>query len=98
MNQLRLCKRARAIATHATSLRRHSTQALVTGRGCRDLSRGGKSRPQRRTTSSSDQPVGDVGVEAHEDVQVIVHDREPADRDGEDIRKFFESIRRVGPL
>ena len=33
---------------------------------------------------------GDVGVEAHEDVQVIVHDGEPADGDGEDSRKFLE--------
>ena len=31
------------------------TRALVTGRGSRDLSRGGKSFPQRRATSSSDQ-------------------------------------------
>ena len=33
---------------------------------------------------------GDVGVEAHEDVQVIVHDGEPADGDGKNTRKFLE--------
>jgi hypothetical protein len=54
--QLRLCKRSRAVATHRASLRRHWTQSLDTGSGRRDLSRGAKSLPQRRTTSSSDQP------------------------------------------
>ena len=34
---------------------------------------------------------GDVGVEAHEHVQMVVHDREPADGDREDIRKFLQS-------
>jgi hypothetical protein len=33
----------------------------------------------------------DVGVEAHEYVQVVIHDREPADSGGEDIRKFLQS-------
>ena len=30
---------------------------------------------------------GDVGVEAHHDLQVTVHDQEPAD--GDDFRKFL---------
>jgi hypothetical protein len=42
--------------------------------------RSGRVRPAR----------GDVGVEAHEDVQVIVHDGEPAGGDGENTRKFLE--------
>ncbi len=46
MNQLRLCRRTRAVATQSGCLRRSSTQALETGSGCRDLSRGGKSRPR----------------------------------------------------
>jgi hypothetical protein len=32
---------------------------------------------------------GDIGVEAYEDVQMVVHDREPVDGDCEDIRKFL---------
>ena len=34
---------------------------------------------------------GEVGIEAHEDVQVVIHDRETADGDREDIRKFLQS-------
>ena len=34
--------------------------------------------------------LGDVGIESHEDVQVVIHDGEPTDGHGEDIRKFFE--------
>ena len=81
----------RAVATHRESLRRHSTQVWETGSGWRDLSRGGNSRPQRRTTSSSDQSLADVGVEAHQHVQVIVHHRKAADRHGEDSRKFLQA-------
>ena len=46
MSGLRLCKRVRVAATHATSLRRNSTQLSETGSGFRDLSRGGNSRPR----------------------------------------------------
>jgi hypothetical protein len=34
---------------------------------------------------------GDVGVEAYEHVQVVIHDRTTADGNFEDIRKFLES-------
>ncbi len=61
MSQLKLWSRAGAVPTQAVSLSRHSTQWLETGSGWRDLSRGGKSRPQRRTTSSSDQPLATSG-------------------------------------
>jgi hypothetical protein len=56
MNQLRLRKRWRAFTTPPASLSLAWTQSSVTGSAWRLLSRGGKSRPQRRTTSSSDQP------------------------------------------
>jgi hypothetical protein len=56
-SQLRLCNRARIPATHLASWRRHCNHSLVTGKGRRNLSRGGKSRPHRRTMSSSDQPL-----------------------------------------
>ena len=36
--------------------------------------------------------IGDVGVEAHEDAEAIVHHREPDDGDREDIPKFLESM------
>src|SRR5271157_1859491 len=55
MNQLRLCNRSRALATHLASFSRAWTHSSETGATCRALSRGGKRRPQRRTTSSSDQ-------------------------------------------
>ena len=61
MSGLRLCKRVRVAATHATSLRRNSTQLSETGSGFRDLSRGGNSRPQRRTTSTSEEPLATSG-------------------------------------
>ena len=49
MNQRRLCRRERAIATQARSLRRHSTQALEELAGVAGtLSRGGKSSPRQR--------------------------------------------------
>ena len=35
--------------------------------------------------------IGDVGVEAHEDMKMIVHHREPADGNREDIGKFLQS-------
>ena len=90
MNQLRLCRRSRAVATHLASLRRHWTHSLETGRGCLDLSRGGKSRPQRLHNFFIGPSLGDVRIEPHEDVQVVIHDREPADGYGEDFRKFFQ--------
>jgi hypothetical protein len=36
------------------------------------------------------QAGGDVGVEAHERVQVVIHVPEPADGDYEDFRKFLQ--------
>src|SRR5271157_3868957 len=61
MNQLRLCNRSRAVATHLASFSRDWTHSSETGATCRALSRGGKRRPQRRTTSSSDQPWATSG-------------------------------------
>ena len=61
MNQLRLCNRSRAVATHLASFSRAWTHTSETGATCRALSRGGKRRPQRRTTSSSDQPQAASG-------------------------------------
>ncbi len=43
MNQLRLCSRWRALTTQSASLSRHSSHALETGNGFRDLPRGGHS-------------------------------------------------------
>ena len=55
MNQLRLCRRCRARVTQAAFKRCPWTHSSETGSGRRALSRGGNSRPHRRTTSSSDQ-------------------------------------------
>ena len=57
MNQLRLWSRARVVTIQSGCFSRSSTHTFVTGNGCRFLSRGGNSLPQRRTTSSSDDPL-----------------------------------------
>ena len=61
MNQLRLCSRCRARATQATFIKCPWTQSSDTASGRRALSRGGNSRPQRRTTSSSVHPCTTSG-------------------------------------
>ena len=82
----------RAVATHSGCLSRSSTHTFVTGNGCRFLSRGGKSLPQRRATTSSDQRRGDLGVEPHKHVQVIVHNGKSPDGNRKDLSKFLQPL------
>ena len=90
MNQLRLCRRERAVATQAMSLR-----SLDPGSGDRQGLPGLVAK--RRPTAADDLVVcparSDVRVEADEDVEVIVHDGEPADGDGEKLLRKFPPSR-----
>ena len=65
---------------------------LVRPTAARALSRGGKSRPQRRTTSSSDQPAATAGSSRTTYVQVVLHHRKTCNRDREDFGKLVQPV------
>jgi len=60
--------------------------------GWRALSRGGTSLPPAPDDVFFGLAGRDFGIEPHQDVQMIIHNREPADCDREDARKFPQPI------
>ena len=89
MNQLRLCRRSRAVATQVASFKRHWTQLLGNWQRLAGLVAWRK----EPSPAPDDFLVGPacrrVRIKAHEHVQVIIQHREAADRDREDFRKFL---------
>ena len=92
MNRLRLCNRSCAVATHLASFSRAWTYSSETGATCRALLCGGKRRPQRRTTSSSDQPRATSRSSRTSRCEMIVQDRKPRHGHREDFSKFLEPM------
>ena len=90
MNQLRLCSRCRARVIQA-AFKQMPLHPLV-----RHRQRPPHLVPRRKQPPPPPHHVfvrpapGDVGVEPHQHMEVIIHHREPADRHRKDFRKFLQ--------
>ena len=92
MNQLMLCNRSRTVATHASVLEPPLEPTLPEQAAavviCPEADRAVPNAARLPRPTS----LGDVRVKPQQHVQMIIHDREPADGDRKDLRKFLEPV------
>ena len=92
MNQLRLCSRRRALATQPGLLEPDLDPLLGHRQGLACLIAGWEELPPAADDFLVGPSLSQRRVQPHQQMQVIVQNREPAHGNGENVRKFAEPM------